>query len=98
MVIKISQSLKQSQSLMMTPQLQQAIKLLTLNHMEMKNAISEEMVENPLLEEYSGELTNESVDSSDYVSDNIEKQNKEMKSEDYDERPIMASSEDHFDW
>ncbi|MEE2742394.1 MAG: RNA polymerase factor sigma-54 [Bdellovibrionota bacterium] len=98
MVIKLSQSLKQSQNLMMTPQLQQAIKLLTLNHMEMKDAISEEMVENPLLEEYSAELANENGDSSDYVSDNIEKQNKETKSEDYDERPIMASSEDHFDW
>ncbi len=54
MAIKISQSLKQTQSLMMTPQLQQAIKLLTLTHLEMTNVIAEEMVENPMLEEMDG--------------------------------------------
>ena len=40
MAVKMSQSLKQTQSLMMTPQLQQAIKLLTLTHLEMTNLIS----------------------------------------------------------
>jgi RNA polymerase sigma-54 factor len=43
---KMSLNLKQSQSLMMTPQLQQAIKLLTLTHLEMTNVIASEMVEN----------------------------------------------------
>ena len=42
-------SLKQSQNLVMTPQLQQAIKLLTLTHLEMTNVIAKEMVENPVL-------------------------------------------------
>ncbi|MBT7668095.1 MAG: RNA polymerase sigma-54 factor, partial [Bdellovibrionales bacterium] len=51
MAVKLSQSLKQSQQLTMTPQLQQAIKLLTLTHLEMTNVIAEEMVENPVLEE-----------------------------------------------
>ncbi len=48
----IKLSTKLSQNLVMTPQLQQAIKLLTLNHMELNDAIQKEMVENPVLEEF----------------------------------------------
>ena len=48
---KLSQQLKQTQGIMITPQLQQAIKMLTLTHLEMTNIISEEMIENPMLEE-----------------------------------------------
>jgi RNA polymerase sigma-54 factor len=39
------------QQLVMTPQLQQAIKLLQLNHLELSDLVSQEMVENPVLEE-----------------------------------------------
>jgi RNA polymerase sigma-54 factor len=42
--------LRQSQSLVMTPQLQQAIKLLTLSSMEIEAFIAEEVERNPLLE------------------------------------------------
>ena len=56
MAIKMHQGLKQTQSLMITPQLQQAIKLLTLTHLEMTTLISQEMVENPMLEEIDGEI------------------------------------------
>ncbi len=42
--------LRQSQSLTMTPQLQQAIKLLQLNNMEISDLIDEEVAQNPLLE------------------------------------------------
>jgi RNA polymerase sigma-54 factor len=42
---------KMSQSLLMTPQLQQAIKLLQLGRMEYKEAIERELLENPVLEE-----------------------------------------------
>lgn len=42
--------LKQSQNLIMTPQLQQAIKLLQLNNLEIAEFIEEEIAENPLLE------------------------------------------------
>ncbi len=42
---------KMSQSLLMTPQLQQAIKLLALGQLEFKEAIEQEMLENPILEE-----------------------------------------------
>ena len=42
--------IKQSQSLTMTPQLQQAIKLLQMSSMELQDYIEEELVQNPLLE------------------------------------------------
>lgn len=42
---------KMGQSLLMTPQLQQAIKLLQLGRLEYKEAIEREMLENPILEE-----------------------------------------------
>jgi RNA polymerase sigma-54 factor len=42
--------LRQSQQLVMTPQLTQAIMLLTLSNLELESVISEEMAKNPLLE------------------------------------------------
>jgi RNA polymerase sigma-54 factor len=42
--------LRQSQSLVMTPQLQQAIKLLALSNLEVETFIAEEIERNPLLE------------------------------------------------
>ncbi len=42
--------LRQSQSLAMTPQLQQAIKLLALSNLEVETFIAEELEKNPLLE------------------------------------------------
>lgn len=51
MAFEIKQTLKLGQSLVMTPQLQQAIKLLQLNRLEMQELINQELVENPCLEE-----------------------------------------------
>ncbi|MEY2928236.1 MAG: polymerase sigma-54 factor, partial [Pseudomonadota bacterium] len=42
--------LRQSQSLVMTPQLQQAIRLLALSNLELEAVIAEEVDKNPLLE------------------------------------------------
>jgi len=42
--------LRQSQSLVMTPQLQQAIKLLALSNLEVETFIAEELEKNPLLD------------------------------------------------
>ena len=48
--------LRQSQSLVMTPQLQQAIKLLQLSHVELAEYVERELEQNPLLEsEEAGE-------------------------------------------
>jgi RNA polymerase sigma-54 factor len=51
MTFELKQSLKLSQQLIMTPQLQQAIKLLQLSRIELVDMIQQEMEENPLLEE-----------------------------------------------
>ena len=53
MAFELKQNLKLSQQLIMTPQLQQAIKLLQLSRLEMVDMINQEMEENPLLEEIS---------------------------------------------
>lgn len=90
MSIKISQGLKQSQNLAMTPQLQQAIKLLTLTHLEMTNVIAEEMVENPMLEEVGGESEIE-------LPSEMDNETREATSEDFQETPLMKDKDD-FDW
>jgi RNA polymerase sigma-54 factor len=46
---------RQSQQLVMTPQLQQAIKLLQLNNIELAEFIEEELAQNPLLEKAEAE-------------------------------------------
>src|SRR5262245_15747845 len=51
MSIEIKQVAKLSQQLVMTPQLQQAIKLLQLSRMELVDLVREEMMENPILED-----------------------------------------------
>jgi len=50
MALELKQHLKLSQQLIMTPQLQQAIKLLQLSRLELKDYITEELQSNPLLD------------------------------------------------
>ncbi len=54
--------LRQSQSLVMTPQLQQAIRLLALSNLEIEGFVAEEIEKNPLLE--AGEDHEQGVDTS----------------------------------
>jgi len=51
MALEIKQSLRLTQQLIMTPQLQQAIKLLQLSRLELLTAINQELETNPVLEE-----------------------------------------------
>src|SRR3954452_9443476 len=51
MSMEIKQHLKLSQQLVMTPQLQQAIKLLQLSRAELVDMVREELLENPILED-----------------------------------------------
>jgi RNA polymerase sigma-54 factor len=51
MAIELRQQLKLTQQLIMTPQLQMAIKLLQLSRLELMEQISQELEENPALEE-----------------------------------------------
>ena len=63
MVINLSLQQKMSQQLVMTPQLQQAIKLLQLNHLELAQEVQREMEENPTLEE--GPIQDNGLDDND---------------------------------
>lgn len=91
MSTKMSMNLKQSQSLVMTPQLQQAIKLLTLTHLEMTTEIAKEMVENPMLEESGGESTREELQTR-------EQNTKEKTSDDFNGPDVVDNSKENFDW
>jgi len=51
MALEQKLSLKLAQKLVMTPSLQQAIKLLQMTRMELQTLVSQELAENPLLEE-----------------------------------------------
>jgi RNA polymerase sigma-54 factor len=51
MALELKQQLRLSQQLVMTPQLQQAIKLLQLNRLELVTVVQQELEENPVLEE-----------------------------------------------
>src|SRR6185295_16422483 len=51
MALEQKLSLKLAQKLVMTPSLQQAIKLLQLTRMELETVLNQELVENPVLEE-----------------------------------------------
>lgn len=57
MTQKITQTLdlRQQQSLVMTPQMQQAVKLLQMSNLELQDYIDAEMVQNPLLEKQDGD-------------------------------------------
>ena len=57
----LRQSLRQSQNLLMSPQIQQAIKILTLGRQELEDFVSDELRENPCLEEV--DTNNEGDDS-----------------------------------
>src|SRR4051794_1307101 len=54
-----SLSIRQSQQLVLTPQLTQAIKLLQLSNLELEAYIAEELSKNPLLESPSDEQSEE---------------------------------------
>jgi len=60
MVLGPRLDLRQSQSLVMTPQLQQAIRLLAASNLEIETFIGEALAENPLLE--AGSLSQEAGD------------------------------------
>lgn len=59
MALEQKLSLKLSQRLVMTPSLQQAIKLLQMTRMELETVVAQELETNPILEEIEEEATEE---------------------------------------
>ncbi len=100
MTQKLTQTLnlRQQQSLVMTPQMQQAVKLLQMSNLELQDFLEEEMVQNPLLEKDEtteqdvpdGEKL-ESAPTDDIPNDNPRDQNpNEDAREDFDAGSNMA--------
>ena len=75
MALNMRQELRMSQQLVMTPQLQQAIKLLQLSRVELQDLVRSELLENPLLDD-SQELgsSNDEHVSSVEMQDGIDHQ------------------------
>lgn len=87
---KLSQTLdlRQQQNLVMTPQMQQAIKLLQLSNVELQDYLDEEIAQNPLLERIDNEPS-----ESDDAPDIKEKPEREDDSEnDFDAGSSMSNS------
>ncbi|QQR91846.1 MAG: RNA polymerase factor sigma-54 [Myxococcales bacterium] len=82
--MELKQQLKLSQQLVMTPQLQQAIKLLQMSRMELVESVREEMLENPVLEEQA--------ETNDSPKDNVQ-----AESVDGDNSAASDNSND-IDW
>ena len=89
MMIELRQELKLSQQLIMTPQLQIAIKLLQLSRLELMDTIQQELEENPALEEVTDVVDEEqSAEQSEAVA--AEKPIKEVT--------IEEKINDNIDW
>ncbi len=63
--------LRQSQTLVMTPQLQQAIKLLQLNNLEIVEFVTQELEQNPLLEEDGRPSPDRPIDNAELSQDRV---------------------------
>lgn len=101
--MELKQQLKLSQQLVMTPQLQQAIKLLQLSRLELSDLITQEINENPVLDEAlegagkekdNPEPSSESTPDSDSAPQNNES---DFDWQNYIDRSIRPSSGTFFD-
>ncbi|AKU92233.1 RNA polymerase factor sigma-54 [Vulgatibacter incomptus] len=68
MSLELKQHLRMSQQLVMTPQLQQAIKLLQLSRLELESLIREEIEQNPLLEEPTSTIDQDRAESAEELT------------------------------
>jgi len=99
MAFELKQNLKLSQQLIMTPQLQQAIKLLQLSRMELVETINQEMEENPLLEEVSPDEGNDEEVHAEITEDIRPVEREDVKAiERAEELNVEGDSREEFDW
>lgn len=99
MGLEIKQSLKLSQQLVMTPQLQQAIKLLQLSRLELAETINQELLENPMLEESEDSPSKEDIrDGADDEPYGDGEGETEKASSTLEEVTIDEKAKDDFDW
>lgn len=100
MALEIKQSLRLSQQLVITPQLQQAIKLLQLSRLELQNLIQHELLENPILEETpeEEEKAEEEVSVTEPLALAHEIHDKEQKSDEIGTKTGELKEPSNFDW
>ncbi|MBN1850219.1 MAG: RNA polymerase factor sigma-54 [Deltaproteobacteria bacterium] len=91
MALQLRQSLSLSQQLIMTPQLQQAIKLLQLSRLELLDTINQEMEANPLLDD-------QSPDDADDDKDNYEEKKDITEEQPLPEVAIDGQVTEDMDW
>lgn len=77
-------SLKLAQRLVMTPSLQQAIKLLQMTRLELSTVVAQELVENPILEEIEEEPEEAPSTDNEPQAETAESSEVENNSEDFD--------------
>src|SRR3954468_4722514 len=99
MALGPSLSIRQTQSLVLTPQLTQAIKLLQLSNLELEAYIAEELSKNPLLETPAGDDEGEAAAA---ASGDEEVDSNEPAEEPGADNLILAQAEDDrpldMDW
>ena len=91
MEMRMNLNLKMSQKLVMTPMLQQAIKLLPLARMELAQLIRQEIIENPVLEE----LLEEENENDQENSQEEKEPNEDLTS---DNEQSSDSQDQEIDW
>ena len=91
MEMKINLSLKMTQKLVMTPMLQQAIKLLPMARLELAQLIRQEIIENPVLEE----LLEEENENDQENSQEEKEPNEDLTS---DNEQSSDSQDQEIDW
>ena len=87
MALEQKLSLKLAQRLVMTPSLQQAIKLLQMTRMELQTVVAQELVENPVLEE--GDETFETETAGEEAEETAEAQPEETTTDELDHQESM---------
>jgi RNA polymerase sigma-54 factor len=103
MALEIKQSLKLSQQLVMTPQLQQAIKLLQLNRMELQEVVTQEMMENPILEEVAETPDGEASATAETLPNSSDPEAEQLRDEESFIKPKpqeeqLVAGKDDFNW
>jgi RNA polymerase sigma-54 factor len=99
MAFELKQNLRLSQQLIMTPQLQQAIKLLQLSRQELVETINQEMEENPLLEEVSPDEGNDEEVHAEIAEDIRPVEREDIKEiERAAELNVEGDNREEFDW
>ena len=98
--------LKLSQKLIMTPSLQQAIKLLQLSKLELQEVLNQELLENPLLEETAEEIKQEEAEAESQETKNeqedeakkVETKEQEKEKDSFDEIDYDAYFQDYIEY